>query len=202
MSTFRTLALAGLLVMPAAIATAQGMPPMPTPEEIDQRIQAELDKLPMATVECEAFTIEHKVVPTDFLQLVKQAAGGQIPPGMNADQLAKQYLPMARPYIEKHLGKIGTLTAKKTVKLKSLKLKEGEVYDFGLLFKDMLPYGIQFAGGDLKKAARLPLKRGKGQVKVDPIVIEVVPDKKSDKKLSILVKFAEIEGVAGKFKVQ
>jgi len=184
----------------ASTAFAQGMPQMPTPQEIDRRIQEEMDKLPVRKVEHEVMTIEYREMPTDITELVKRAAGGQVPQGVNIDQLMKQYMPMARPYVEKHAAKLGTVKVTKSVKCKSLTLKPDEIYDFGLVLDGTVPIGILIGGPTLKAAAKIPLKGMKNDQTFDPMEVRVeAASEKSDKKLNVVVGFAAVLGAAGTF---
>ncbi|MFC1705388.1 hypothetical protein ACFL59_01030 [Planctomycetota bacterium] len=194
---------AAMVIVTAQVCVAQGMPRMPTPQEIEKRIQEEFDKLPTEKVEHEVIAIEYKAMPTDPHEIVKKAVGNQLPPGMNVDQAIKQFMPMARPYVEKWAAKLGSMTVSKEVKYKSLKLKPDQKYDFGLVLDQLTPIGIQIGGGNLKAPVKLPLKRKKPERKYDTMFVEVVPAKKGKQdKLNIQVGFGEILGAAGAFKVK
>ncbi len=175
-----------------------GYPQMPSKEEIERRIKEEMDKLPSETAEIEGVTITYKAVPTDPLEIVKQS--GQLPPGQNPDQAAKQFLPLARPYIEKNMAEIGTLVATREVKIKSVKLKPGS-YTFGVSvdMTDLIPVAVLISGGDLKKPLAVPLKNGAAKSPYATLKIELTTPKSSTSEFVIGVGFAKVLGVAGKF---
>lgn len=192
MPCIRTQVLAlALLALAGGSALAQNIPQMPSKEEIERRVEEELSKLPSKKAESEVIAIEYKELPTDPVSIVQKVAAGQLPPGMNAEQASKQFLPMARPYIEKYAQKLGTLTPKSEVKYKSTTLSEGVTYEFGLIMDDLLPIGLRIAGEDLKRPLTIPLRTGAGPSKVDPMQVEVLADKSSAKKFKLVVHFGE-----------
>lgn len=187
----------------ASVAEAQappggGYPQMPSKEEIEKRIKEEMDKLPTETAEIEGVKITYKAVPTDPLEIVKQS--GQLPPGQNPDQAAKQFMPLARPYIEKNMAEIGSFVAEREVKFKSVKLKPG-TYTFGVSvdMTDLVPVAVLISGGDLKKPIAIPLKNGAAKSPYATLKIELTTSKSSANDFVIGVGFAKILGVTGKF---
>lgn len=197
------LAALALVLLLADVAAAQAPPGgfnMPSKEEIEKRVKEEMDKLPSETTEIDGVKIEYKAVPTDPLEIVKRS--GQLPPGMNPDQAAKQFLPLARPYVEKNMAEIGTLTCTRDVTLKSLKLKAG-TYTFGLGvdMTELVPITVIFSGGDLKKPVALPLKRGAAKTPHDTLKVELAGVKKKDDEFTIGVGFAKVDALAGNFKM-
>jgi len=188
------------LLFTPSLAHAQGMPPMPTREQIEARVQEELDKLPTKTVENDLFSLVYKELPTDPIEYAKQAAGGQIPPGIDPNVVAKQALPFVRPVIAKYAQALGTLTPKVNLKLKSKKLSEGTAYTFGLVMNGMKPLGIVLSGGDLKRALKVAFRRGRQSPPANPMRVELIPDKRKKDRCRIHVAYAELLGEIGPFK--
>ncbi len=191
------------LLAAAGVANAQGMPPLPGPAEIEQRIQDEIEKLPSVKSEHELITIEYKQLPTDPNTFVKQAAGGAAPPGMDIDQLIKQFTPMARPFIAKAATTIGTLQTTKDLKYGRLTLKAETIYDFGIVLVKDSPVGVVIGGGELKKPVQLKLKRKGNKENHDVHGVEAEPAKKNDdSKINLVIFFNQLRGTAGPFKVK
>ena len=94
----------------APAARSQGVPPggMPSKAEIEKRIQEELDKLEDKTSEVEGVKLTYKPIPANPVDVIK--ASGQVPPGVDPDQAAKQFGPMAKPYIEKYMRTMDGVT--------------------------------------------------------------------------------------------
>jgi hypothetical protein len=182
-----------------ALAQGGGMPGMPSPEEIERRIQEELDKIPDTTVGDDVMEITYKAVPLDPNEIVKRAAaaGGQLPAGMTPDQIAKQVLPMARPYIERTFAEIGTIRVTGIVAYKSAKLEEGE-YIFGLVMNGMTPVGVRIAGASLKREVRVPFRASRSKELHSELKLDVEEDERGGKRY-IVAFFNDVQGKAGKF---
>lgn len=178
------------------VAVAQ-VPQMPTPEEIEARIEKEMDKLPTIKVEDDVLEISYKQVPSDPKEIVKKAAGGQLPPGMDPEQAIKMYMPLARPYIAKAFGTIGKLKVKQDVKINSKKLPAGD-YVFGLIMEGEYPVGVLISSETLRKPLKLPLKRAKAKTPFENLDVKVVIKGKSKPYRVFEVGFGPIQGQAGK----
>src|SRR5206468_3763704 len=122
---------------------------IPSKQEIEKAIKDELDKIPETTTELGKVKISYKPVPSDPTETLKNS--GKLPPGMKPDQAAKQFAPMARPYVEKFLAEVGKLTTETEFKLKSTTIKPAE-YTFGVVVSDpdMNPVAIVISGKSLK----------------------------------------------------
>ncbi len=168
---------------------------IPSKQEIEKRIKEELDKIPDTTVEWQKFKLTYKAIPTDPGEIIKNAGG--LPPGMNPDQAAKQFGPMARPYIEKYLGEIGKLVADEEFKLKSTKLPAAE-YTFGIVMEELTPIAIRLTGKTLKAPLTVPLKNQAAPSPHATLKVEIKESKKPEE-FTIDVGFAKVQGAAGKF---
>lgn len=194
-----------LLLLSLALAVAVGprvaeSQTPPSRQEIEKRIKEELDRLEDATSELEGTVkLTYKPIPTDPVDLVKNS--GQLPPGANADAMAKQYAPMARPYIEKYAGTLGKLKVEKEFKFKTTKVSPGE-YTFGLIMDEFVPIAVAISGAPLKTAIQVPIRPGKPPTEpFSALKVEVRPGKKPDE-FVFVVGFARLEGEAGKFSVK
>ena len=158
MPTLRTLSVLALALALAVVAAPRALAQqMPTKQQIEKELESAFAKIPEEKTEtADVASLSYKPIPTDALTAV-QDSGQQLPPGTNADQAAKQFGPMAKPYIEKVAGKLGTLTVKVALKAKSVTLAPGD-YSFGLIMEEMNPVGITISGGALKAPLQLPLK--------------------------------------------
>jgi len=150
---------------------------LPTKAEIEKKIKEQLDALPERTTELGRVKIIYKPVPCDPAEVIKNS--GQIPQGMNPDQAVKQFLPMARPYIEKYMLEIGKLVTDVELKTKTGKLVPAE-YTFGLIMDDMNPIGLLIQGKTLKSPMKLPMKPSAAQTPFGSLVIELKESKKED----------------------
>jgi hypothetical protein len=192
----------GLALLAPAPARSQQMPPggMPSKAEIEKRIQEELDKLPDESSELEGVKLTYKGVPSNPADVVR-SAGGQLPPGTNPDAAAKQFGPMARPYIEKYLGKVGKLKVDREFKQKSAKIGPGE-YVLGLVMDDLTPVAVTISGGSLKAPVQAPIKPGAAPASpYDKLKIDVKAGKSADE-FVFSVGFAKLEGQTPKFAFQ
>jgi hypothetical protein len=175
-----------------------GMPKIPTREEIEKRIKAELEKLPKVTAEHGGVKITYREVPSDPAELIKR--GIQIPPGMNVDQLVKQYGPMVQPIINKHMQEIGTLETTATLRYRSKKIPEGS-YTFGVVFNNITPTGLLIQGGKLKKPVGIALKRKATKQPVRALQIQMKEEKKKKDYFRIYLGFHLTVGKTDKFKI-
>ena len=196
-------ALAAALMFGLASSGIAQIPPgggnIPSKEEIEKRIEEEFAKLPDETAEIEGARLLYKAIPTDPVEVIK--ASGQLPAGANPDAVAKQFLPMARPYVEKYLGAIGKLELKKEVTLKSGKLKAKlapATYDFGLVMEELVPIAIRISGGELKAPLTVPLRTEQVAEHAATLKIELRPSKVKGE-FAIEVRFAKVHGLASKF---
>jgi hypothetical protein len=155
----RTCALAlPLLLAAAPLARSQTPPPgIPSKAEIEKQLKAAFEKIPDETSEiADVATLTYKPIPTDALTAIEDS-GQQMPQGMNPENAAKQFGPMAKPYIEKYCGMLGKLEVKKELKTKSGKLAPG-TYVIGLVMEELNPVGVTISGGSLKAPIQIPLK--------------------------------------------
>lgn len=187
-----------LTLIAASIALGQ-VPPgggMPSKAEIEKRVNEEFEKLPDESSELEGVKLTYKAIPSNPADVAKQA--GQMPPGVDPDQAAKQFGPMARPYIEKYLGKVGKLHVAKELKQKSAKIPEGE-YTFGLVMEELTPIGVTISGGTLKAPVQVPIKAGNAPATpFDKLKIEVKAGKAKDE-FVFAVGFGKLDGQTAKF---
>ncbi|RME72364.1 MAG: hypothetical protein D6776_08845 [Planctomycetota bacterium] len=196
----------GLWLVVAIAATSGawaqgGLPGMPSPEQIERRIAEEMEKLPERTVTDEVFEIRYKPVPIDLREVARRAAAaaaGQLPQGVSPEQAAKQLLPMARPYIERAYGEIGTLQVKRPVAYRSKRLEPGE-YLLGLILKGDSPIGIRIHGAKLERELRIPFRGARSKQPHPELKLEVeVADKRRGKRY-IVAWFLSVRAKAGKF---
>ncbi|GIW71786.1 MAG: hypothetical protein KatS3mg102_1328 [Planctomycetota bacterium] len=182
----------------AAPARAQGGP-MPTPAEIERRIKQEIERLPSATATNDALAIRYKQVPTDPKEVIRRAvAAGQLPPGIDPDQAVQQFLPVARPYIEKAMGEIGTVKVLRPLAYRSQKLPAGE-YVFGLLMQGVQPIGIRIADARTGAELRIPLRSGRAAEPHPVLLVELDPSRSGGKPAhEVRIGFDRLEGRAGK----
>lgn len=167
---------------------------MPSRQEIEKRIKEYLDSRPEVRAEWGRITITYKAVETDPVELLKNS--GQLPPNVKPDLAAKQFLPLAKPYIEKYMGEIGKLTADVEFKYKSAKLAPAE-YTFGLVMQDLTPVAVKIAGKTLRSPVTLPLRK---QAVADPYATlsVLMKDGKSEGEFLIDVGFAAALGTTPK----
>lgn len=167
---------------------------MPSRQEIEKRIKEYLDGRPELRAEWGRLTITYKAIETDPVELLKNS--GQLPPNVNPDVAAKQFLPLARPYIEKYMGEIGKLVADVEFKYKSTKLAPAE-YTFGFVMQELTPVAVKIAGKTLRSPLTIPLKH---QPAKDPYATlnVAMKDGKKEGELLIDVGFAKVLGTTPK----
>jgi hypothetical protein len=173
---------------------------IPSKQEIEKAIKEELDKIPETTTELGKVKISYKAVPSDPTEALKNS--GKLPPGMKPDQAAKQFAPMARPYVEKFLAEVGKLVTEQEFKLKSTTIKPAE-YTFGIVVSDpdLSPVAIVISGKTLKAPIKLPLKPQAAPGSFDKLKVEIKDGKKAGEEFTIEVGFAKGLGAAGKFEL-
>jgi hypothetical protein len=196
------LALVSVFLLGApAIVRSQGIPPgaMPTPQEIERRISEEFDKLPDRTSEIEGAKLTYKAIPTDAAEALRQT--GQLPSGMDADELARHYGAMVRPSIEKYCGRVGKLALERPLKSGSVKIPPGE-YTFGLVMQNLLPVAVAISGGALKAPLQVPLKQKNPPAAPHATAEIELKAGKAKNEFTIAVGFGKVEGEAGKFVLQ
>ena len=173
---------------------------MPSKQEIEKRIKDYLDSLPDRTAEMGRIKVIYKPVPSDPVEIVK--ASGQLPAGVDPEKAAKQYLPLARPYVEKAMGEIGKLIADIEFKWKSTKFVPAE-YVFGVVVDgpEMTPVAIRLAGKSLKAPVVIPLKATPATQPYASLTVEVKAGKKEGE-FSIEVGFGKVLAIASKLELK
>lgn len=163
---------------------------MPSPKEIDKRIQEELKKLPDATAELEGVCkFTYKPIPTSPKK-VKELAGGALPPqaqGMNPDALIKQYLPMIQQTLMRNLKEAGTVEVTKAFKVRSKEVPTGK-HKFGFAFKGTTILAMVISVKDQKPIV-LKFKNKKVKAPVDELKIVLAKDKKKTDRFHIGLEF-------------
>jgi hypothetical protein len=191
----KTLVLVLVLALVSGATHAQ-VPPggMPSPQEIERRLDEEFEKLPDQESTLKGAKLTYKAIPTDAGAAIKKS--GQLPPGIDPDMAARQYGPMARPYIEKYCKKIGKLRLEKAVKVGSKTIEPGD-YVVGLAMENLAPVAVFITGGELKSPIQLPLKGHEPPAPHETAKLELKAGKKAGE-FTIAVAFGRVEGEAGK----
>lgn len=164
---------------------------IPSKQEIEKRLEEEFNKLPDETAELEGVKVVYKAIPTDPKEALKSS--GQLPPGSDPEQVAKQFAPMARPYIEKYAGKVGKLTVEKEFKYRATKVVPGE-YTFGLVMDDLTPVAVSITGGSLRAPLQVPIAAGKPPAEPYAALKVTVVEGKTKGDFAFAIGFAKLEG--------
>jgi hypothetical protein len=170
---------------------AQGFPggALPSPQEIDKRVKEEIDKLPdtIATLEG-VVTFTYKAVPSDPKEIAKQVGNSSgLPPGIDIDQVSKQYAPMIQGMLTKHLATAGTLEAHRAIKVRSKTIPVGK-HRFGFTFKGQMIAAIIVRIEGKKKPIKIDLKSKRSGLQ-DALKISCEFDKDKDDQFHVLVGF-------------
>jgi hypothetical protein len=165
---------------------------MPSKAEIEKRIKEELEKLPERTAELGRIKILYRAVPSDPIELLKSS--GAVPPGVNAEAAAKQFMPIVRPLLDKQMAEIGKLITDEEFKVKTTKVVPAE-YTFGLVMQDTQPVAIRLTGKELKQPLIIKLKGSLASTPYSSLVVEVkeVPNAKKGE-FTIDVGFGKVLG--------
>jgi hypothetical protein len=124
---------------------------MPSEDEIRAKVQQVLDASPEAIIEIEGIVkITYKAIPTDPAKVAEllgqQMQGGQqLPPGMDIEQLAKQYAPQITVFLNEALTNLGTFEALVPLKVKSKRIPVGK-WPMGIEFDGDRPAAIAIRG--------------------------------------------------------
>lgn len=181
----RMLLITASLCFLSSPAFAQGLP---SPKEIDRRIKEGLAQLPDTTAELEGvLKFTYKAIPSDPKKVAELAGAGQgLPPGVDIDQIAKQYGPMIQAKLNQHLQVAGTLEAFQEVKVKSKKIPEGK-HKFGFVFKGQTIAGMVVYVG--KKKILLKFKSKGVKKPAEELKIVVERDKKKSERVHVGLTF-------------
>ncbi len=197
-STVAAGALLLALALPARSQTPPGGGGLPSPQEVERRVAEELERIPDQTSEIEGATLTYKPIPTDPAAALR--ASGQVPPGVDPDQIAKRYGHLIQPTIERTCARLGKLVLGRPARAGSKALPAGE-YTFGLVVRagDLAPVAVTIGGGSLKTPVQIPIKPGKPpSAPHETARLEIKPGKKPGE-FTIAVAFGRVEGEAGKF---
>jgi hypothetical protein len=156
---------------------SNGMPQMPSKQEIEKHIKDYLDSCSTADAEWQKVKISYKQIPSDPTEVLKST--GALPQGAKGDAAMKQFMPMARPYIDKYMGELGTFTNDVEVSVGKVKLAPAQ-YTFGLVVQDLAPVQIKITGKGLKAPVTVPLKASAAKTPYAKLAIEVKEGKKDD----------------------
>ena len=165
---------------------------MPSKQEIEKKVKEYLDGLPATDAEWQKIKITYKPVPSDPAEVIKGT--GAVPAGGKADAAVKQYMPMAKPYIEKSMAEIGKLTNEPEFTAGKTKIVAGE-YEFGIVLNDLTPVAIKISGKTLKAPAQVPLKATPAKTPYAKLAIEIKEGKKEGE-FTIEVGFGAVLGTA------
>lgn len=142
-----TLALAS-----AAFAQAPGGMGLPSEDEIRRRVQQVMDASPEETIKIEGIVeIKYKKVPTDPAKIAEilgeqlKNEGKQLPPGVDIEQIARQYQGQISRFLNEALANLGTLEAKVPLKMRSKRIPVG-VWKLGIAFEGDRPVAIVISG--------------------------------------------------------
>jgi len=186
--------LAAALAFGATGALAQGMPPggMPTNEEIRQRIEEGIARVveaaPEAEVEIEGIVkITYKQIPTnpeEVAELLGQelGQGGQVPQGVDVDQMLNMYQGQITEVLNEHMRHLGTFEALVDLKVKSKDIPTGE-WEFGIEFDGERPIALVIRGEDLPRRGRpIPIRlKTRGVDMQDRLTLELdEPDEQEE----------------------
>jgi hypothetical protein len=156
---------------------------MPSKQEIEKKIKEQIDNLSDSEAEWSKWKVVYKKVPSDPVEIIKSS--GQLPAGGNAEAAAKQFMPIARPYIMKTMAEIGKLIANEDFTAGHTKLAAAE-YGFGVLVNDdLIPVGIVLTGKSLRSPLKLPLRATAAKDPYSALVITLVEGKKDDFTLEV-----------------
>jgi hypothetical protein len=150
---------------------------MPSKEEIEKKIKEQFDALPERVAELGRVKITYKPIPTNPIDIVQGL--GPLPQGMKPEQAVKQFMPLARPYIDKYMAEVGKLITDVDLKTKAGKLAPAE-YTFGLVMDELRPVAIRLTGKSLKSPMTLPLKGTAAQSPFASLLVELKESKKED----------------------
>jgi len=188
-----------LLLLGGVSVYGQGVPKMPSREEIDAKIKAALDGLPETTAAHEdgIVTFKYKSIPMDPKEVAELAGMGKntpgVPKGVNVDGYIKQYGPMIQQKLNEYLANAGTVVVTKEFKLRSKTIPVGE-HKFGLAFKGEKVAALIIFGEKIGKKVVVKLKAKKLGTP-SAFVIKVVKDKKKpEERFNVLVAFGRWKG--------
>jgi hypothetical protein len=188
------------LCLTSSVCFAQGIP---SPAEIDERVKKALEDLDDTTTEiAEVLKLTYKAVPADPKKLAQMATGGSLPPGVDIDQVAKQYGPMIQATLAKHLRVAGTLEALQDLKVKSKKIPVGK-HKFGFAFKGQnIVALVVYPEIDGKKKKPIIIKIKSKRIKApQALKIELEEDSKKPERIKFKLAFLyQIGKSSGYFK--
>ena len=192
--SFMTMVGAAALMLLPSTASAQMGPGggIPTKKEIIKKIREAfpelIEKSPEAKVEFKGLLkLKYKQIPTDPRKIAatlgKQVAGGQLPKGINIDNIIRPYLGQIASMLNEFLRDIGEFEALKEIHVRSKKIPVGKHRFGGILFSGEKPVALIVFNKDkkiMKKPVLIRLKTKSTKLQ-DAVKIELKKPKHKKK---------------------